>query len=145
MSDFANRLRGLRLKYYWNQSQLAKRAGVSTSLISSYEKSERFPSVDMLRKLSDIFCCTTDYLLGLEYEMKLSVDGLSDKQLHNKGCSNDIRMGGFLMSKIEQIRGEMVAAMKAKDKSKIMKELMPLVKGRADGKMVNALVSDFFE
>lgn len=49
------------------------------------------------------------------------------------------------MSKIEQIRGEMVAAMKAKDKSKIMKELMPLVKGRADGKMVNALISDFFE
>ena len=46
MSDFASRLRGLRLKYYWNQSQLAKRAGVSTSLISSYEKSERFPSVD---------------------------------------------------------------------------------------------------
>lgn len=55
MSDFANRLRGLRLKYYWNQGQLARRAGVSTSLISSYEKSERFPSVDMLIKLSDIF------------------------------------------------------------------------------------------
>lgn len=81
MSDFASRLRELRLKYYWNQSQLAKRAGVSTSLISSYEKSERYPSVDMLIKLSDIFCCTTDYLLGLEYEMKLSIHGLSDKQL----------------------------------------------------------------
>ena len=55
MSDFASRLHELRLKYYWNQSQLARRAGVSTSLISSYEKSERYPSVDMLIKLSDIF------------------------------------------------------------------------------------------
>ena len=81
MSDFASRLHELRLKYYWNQSQLARRAGVSTSLISSYEKSERYPSVDMLIKLSDIFCCTTDYLLGLEYEMKLNINGISDKQL----------------------------------------------------------------
>lgn len=31
----------------------------------------------------------------------------------------------------------------AKDKGKIMKELMPLVKGKSDGKLVNSLVSDF--
>ena len=33
----------------------------------------------------------------------------------------------------------------AKDKGKIMKELMPRVKGKADGKLVNELVSTFFE
>lgn len=33
----------------------------------------------------------------------------------------------------------------AKDKGKIMKELMPLVKGNSDGKVVNALVSEFFQ
>ena len=33
----------------------------------------------------------------------------------------------------------------AKDKGKIMKELMPKVKGKADGKLVNELVSTFFE
>ena len=81
MSDFARRLRELRLKYYWNQSQLAKRTGVSTSLISSYENSERFPSLDILIKLSDIFCCSTDYLLGLEYEQTLNIKGLSDQQI----------------------------------------------------------------
>ncbi|MBQ5734185.1 MAG: GatB/YqeY domain-containing protein [Lachnospiraceae bacterium] len=32
----------------------------------------------------------------------------------------------------------------AKDKGKIMKELMPLVKGKADGKVVNSIVSGFF-
>ena len=31
------------------------------------------------------------------------------------------------------------------DKGKIMKELMPLVKGRSDGKLVNSLVSEFFK
>lgn len=81
MSAFANRLRELRLKFYWNQSQLARRAGVSTSLISSYEKSERFPSLDVLIKLSDIFCCSTDYLLGLEYDQTITIKGLSDNQI----------------------------------------------------------------
>ena len=33
----------------------------------------------------------------------------------------------------------------AKDKGKIMKELMPKVKGKADGILVNELVSTFFE
>lgn len=33
----------------------------------------------------------------------------------------------------------------AKDKGTIMKELMPKVKGKADGKLVNELVSTFFE
>ncbi len=32
----------------------------------------------------------------------------------------------------------------AKDKGKIMKELMPKVKGKADGKLVNQIVSSFF-
>ncbi|BCN30437.1 GatB/YqeY domain-containing protein [Anaeromicropila herbilytica] len=33
----------------------------------------------------------------------------------------------------------------AKDKGKIMKELMPLVKGKADGKVVNQIVGDLFQ
>ena len=82
MSEFSNRLREMRLKHYWNQSQLSKRAGVSSSLISSYEKSERFPSLEVLIKLSDIFCCTTDYLLGLEYEQTLSIRDLTPEQLN---------------------------------------------------------------
>ncbi len=53
----------------------------------------------------------------------------------------------------EEIRGiiqgvldEMgITAPTAKDKGKIMKNLMPKVKGKADGKLVNDLVSTFFE
>ena len=81
MNNFSTRLKNLRLKYYWNQSQLAKRAGVSTSLICSYEKSERYPSLDVLIKLSDIFCCSTDYLLGLDNRQTFEVSGLTDSQL----------------------------------------------------------------
>ena len=38
-----------------------------------------------------------------------------------------------------------LASPTAKDKGKIMQELMPLVKGKSDGKAVNALVSEFFQ
>lgn len=37
-----------------------------------------------------------------------------------------------------------IDAPKASDKGKIMKELMPKVKGKADGKMVNQLVASMF-
>lgn len=33
----------------------------------------------------------------------------------------------------------------AKDKGRIMKDLMPLVKGKADGKLVNQMVGELFE
>ncbi|MGO5051912.1 GatB/YqeY domain-containing protein [Lachnospiraceae bacterium LCP25S3_G4] len=38
-----------------------------------------------------------------------------------------------------------LSAPTAKDKGKIMKELMPKVKGKADGKLVNEIVLSFFE
>ncbi len=81
MDNFSTRLKNLRLKYYWNQAQLARRAGVSTSLICSYEKAERYPSLDVLIKLSDIFCCSTDYLLGLDNKRTFEVNGLTDSQI----------------------------------------------------------------
>ncbi len=37
-----------------------------------------------------------------------------------------------------------ITAPTSKDKGKIMKELMPRVKGKSDGKVVNQLVSSFF-
>lgn len=47
---------------------------------------------------------------------------------------------------IQQVLDKLgLSAPTAKDKGKIMKELMPLVKGKSDGKVVNTLVSRFFQ
>ena len=47
---------------------------------------------------------------------------------------------------IQQVLDKLgLTAPTSKDKGKIMKELMPLVKGKSDGKVVNAHVSDFFQ
>lgn len=81
MSSFNERLKQLRLNYYLNQSELAKRAGISKSLVSAYENAERYPSLDVLIKLADIFQCSTDYLLGLDSNRIFKVSGLTENQI----------------------------------------------------------------
>ena len=45
----------------------------------------------------------------------------------------------------EVLQGLGITEPAGKDKGKIMKELMPKVKGKADGKTVNQLVADMFQ
>ena len=45
----------------------------------------------------------------------------------------------------EVINGLGITEPKASDKGKIMKELMPKVKGKADGKVVNQMVAEMFK
>ena len=66
------------------QKQVSDRIGVSPSIISSYETGERTPSTEMLLALSNLYQCSTDYLLG-RYENKMKnticVDGLTEEQI----------------------------------------------------------------
>jgi transcriptional regulator with XRE-family HTH domain len=60
---------------------MARRLGISTIMISSYELEKRQPSYEVLIKLAAFFGVTTDYLLGLEKERTLNLEGLSDKDI----------------------------------------------------------------
>jgi len=62
---FSEKLKTLRMSHRLSQRELAERVGVGKSQISYYENGERFPSADVLIKLSDVFRVTTDYLLGI--------------------------------------------------------------------------------
>lgn len=62
----AERLKQLRTESGLSQKELAKLMQVSPSIISSYETGERTPSLENLLSLSEVFKCTTDYLLGKE-------------------------------------------------------------------------------
>ena len=82
----AGRIRYLRKHYHLSQRALAERAGVSVSLISSYENGSRNPRPDKLLVLADIFHVTTDYLLckenssSLEDGILVSLKGLTNSQ-----------------------------------------------------------------
>ena len=59
-----HRIKEEREKLGLKQSDLSKKLGKSVSNISGYEIGDRLPPVDILSKMSDIFSCSTDYLLG---------------------------------------------------------------------------------
>ena len=73
-----NRIKKLREDLHMTQQELADKLGGAKSTIAMYENETRKPSMEVLIKLSEIFDCSIDYLLG-KSDMKDS--GLKDKLL----------------------------------------------------------------
>lgn len=89
-----NRIRELRIEKGWTQEELGNRLNVQKSAVSKYEL-EKIPVTDeTIKKLSEIFNQSADYILGLsderrEPKQKLS---LSDKDFKKiKEESNRIK------------------------------------------------------
>lgn len=59
-------IKNLRNSKNWPQATLGKKIGVSGKQISSYEKGQPCPPIDVLFKLCDLFNCELGFLLGEE-------------------------------------------------------------------------------
>lgn len=59
-----NRIKILREELNITQQELADKLNGAKSTIAMYEKGDRKPSMEVLIKLSEIFDCSIDYLLG---------------------------------------------------------------------------------
>ena len=75
------KLKSLRLEKNLTQKQIADRIGLAISAVSSYESGSRYPSYDVLVKLSRIFHVSTDYLLGITDTRNVDVTGLNDDEI----------------------------------------------------------------
>ena len=64
--DFGNKLKELRMQNGLTQQQLATQLGVTKSVISFYERQERTPSPEVLRKMAAIFRVSSDFLLDID-------------------------------------------------------------------------------
>ena len=62
--NFQKNIKNLRKNYNISQEELALRLGISRSSVANYENGQNFPNMDILLKMSKIFNCTIDYLLG---------------------------------------------------------------------------------
>ena len=60
------RLKEIRTEKRITTIELGKLLGVVPSTITNWEKGFRKPDVDMLVKLTEVFGCTADELLGIE-------------------------------------------------------------------------------
>lgn len=65
---FSENLKILRSNSNLSQKELAKRIDLSSNIICEYEKGRSQPNIDTLIKLSKIFNCSVDYLIGNENE-----------------------------------------------------------------------------
>lgn len=59
------RLEELRKKMKMTKKEVAELLKIDQSTYGKYELGKRQPDSEMLKKLAEIFDCTTDYLLGL--------------------------------------------------------------------------------
>lgn len=82
MVDFGTTLKELRQSAGLTQKQLAEKLWLSKATVSYYEQSLRYPSPEILVKLSNVFHVSTDYLLGIEDKKQtLDVIGLPDEDI----------------------------------------------------------------
>ncbi len=107
-----NRIKKLREENDITQEDLAQKLEMSKGIISLYEKEIRKPSLEVLIKLSEIFDCSIDYLLGktdVRKQEKIKLDdidlafasgvkGLNDK---NKETLKSIMEGLLAKQKME--------------------------------------------
>ena len=83
MVDFGTILKELRLQSGMTQKDLALLIGVTKSVISYYELSERSPSPEVLIKLANVFHVSADYLLGIDNQCSPALDlsGLTQEDI----------------------------------------------------------------
>lgn len=61
---FGKRLRAARMARKLTQQKVADALDMTVNAYQKYEQSERYPSLDTLVKLADLYAVPTDWLLG---------------------------------------------------------------------------------
>ena len=82
MSEFGRRLKNLREKNGMTQINLSTRLGMSQESISSYERGNSYPSIDVLEEVANFFNVSADYLLGFDdHEYRVFSNDLSSFEI----------------------------------------------------------------
>ena len=64
MLNIGERITQLRKQQSLSQEELAKKVGVSRTIIGNYERNANAPSVEVLVKLARVFNVSVDFLIG---------------------------------------------------------------------------------
>ena len=80
MVEFSQRLKQLRKDKHLTQAQVAKRIGVTASMVSSYETDIRLPSYEVMVRIADVFGVTVDYLLCRQPRRFLDISELNEAE-----------------------------------------------------------------
>ncbi len=87
-----NRIRELRKQRHMSQIYLSIELEVSQESISAYENGKCYPSFQSLLKLSEIFNCSIDYIMGL-----------TDKNISNRNLNDSENECLSLFNRLDEI------------------------------------------
>ncbi|NHN31614.1 helix-turn-helix domain-containing protein [Paenibacillus agricola] len=118
--SLSDRIKHLRKEHKWNQTELGKLIGVSTQVVSNWERNYTQPDKQDIYKLAQTFQVTTDYLLGLSnkqivFESKTKQEPIDLDLLTLLRCSENLKVGDYSLTE--------------DDKSLLKELLIPLAKG----------------
>ncbi|AMM96316.1 MULTISPECIES: helix-turn-helix domain-containing protein [Bacillus] len=71
------RLKFVRAQKKWSQEYAAEKIGISKAVLSNYERNYRDPDTNTLKKISEIYNVSTDFLLGRDEDEDISDPVLS--------------------------------------------------------------------
>lgn len=77
----ADRIKHLREQEGITQAGLAKQLGITRSSVNAWEMGVSVPSTQYIVELAHIFKVSTDYLLGVNTSVSVSVEGLTEKDI----------------------------------------------------------------
>lgn len=80
MFDFGLRLQQLRMTRNLSQAALGKKINRSKSVICAYENNQRIPPLEVLTDMAVLFNVSLDYLVGIDKNEMVSIEGLTDDQ-----------------------------------------------------------------
>lgn len=71
-SSFSSRIKELRTSLGLTQVEFAEKIGTTQATLSSYENTDKTPSLDIVRNIADTFSISIDWLLGRSEKQSLS-------------------------------------------------------------------------
>ena len=90
MFDFGLRIRELRESRHMSQESLGRRIGRSKPVISNYENNIKYPPLEVLISIANVFNVSLDYLVGIEKKDALYINNLNEKHDHLSEVPIDI-------------------------------------------------------
>lgn len=77
----ADKIKEVREKAGYSQTELAKRLDVTRSSVNAWEMGVSMPTAQYLVALSKLFHVSTDYLLGIESSISVRLDSYSEEEI----------------------------------------------------------------
>ena len=77
----ADRIKTLREQNNMTQYGLAKQLGITRASVNAWEMGISVPSTQYIVEMARIFRVSTDYLLGVNKTVTVSVEGLTDQDI----------------------------------------------------------------